>query len=76
MVQTAPEIIPVIITSEASPQKNISITEDVSFKEESLCEIAGTPAGRTSPIIHTKKTKSILGKTLDFRDKKKCADEW
>lgn len=59
-----------------TPKKqNTSITEDGN-KEESLCEIQGTPTGRLSPIIQSKKTKNNIGKSTDFREKKKLPDDW
>ncbi|CAH0691694.1 unnamed protein product [Spodoptera exigua] len=56
-----------------------SSLEDVSFREESESEIEGTPtAGRISPIIPIKKLKGTTAVTTssDFRDKKKCPDNW
>ncbi|XP_021184513.3 uncharacterized protein LOC110372247 [Helicoverpa armigera] len=53
-----------------------SSCEDLSFREESVSEIEGTPTGRVSPIIQSKKLKSSLVTSTDFRDKKKCPDTW
>lgn len=57
-----------------------SSLEDVSFREESESEIEGTPTtGRFSPIIPMKKLKSTtttVATSSDFRDKKKCPDNW
>lgn len=57
-----------------------SSLEDVSFREESESEIEGTPTtGRFSPIIPMKKLKSTtttVTTSSDFRDKKKCPDNW
>uniref|UniRef100_A0A2A4J4I1 DNA endonuclease activator Ctp1 C-terminal domain-containing protein n=1 Tax=Heliothis virescens TaxID=7102 RepID=A0A2A4J4I1_HELVI len=53
-----------------------SSCEDLSFREESVSEIEGTPTGRVSPIIQMKKLKSSLVTSSDFRDKKKCPDIW
>lgn len=58
---------------------NKSIEENVSMKEESLNEIEGTPTGRTSPIIQSKKSRNstkTLGKSSDHREKTKCPDNW
>ncbi|XP_049873003.1 uncharacterized protein LOC126371716 isoform X2 [Pectinophora gossypiella] len=62
-----------------TPKKELN-SQDVSIKDESICEIDGTP-GRTSPIIHSKKLKSSssvssLSGSSDSRDKKKCPDSW
>ncbi|XP_063384203.1 uncharacterized protein LOC134670332 isoform X2 [Cydia fagiglandana] len=50
--------------------------ESPSFTEacndESVSEIEGTPTGRTSPIIVSRKARN----TLDYREKKKCPDNW
>ncbi|KAI5646631.1 hypothetical protein NE865_01565 [Phthorimaea operculella] len=64
-----------------SPKKELNTSlEDVSFKDESVSEIDGTP-GRTSPIIPSKKLKnsssiSSSGVSTDSREKKKCPDNW
>ncbi|XP_059057990.1 uncharacterized protein LOC131851468 [Achroia grisella] len=61
-----------------SPEIEEAKLVDNSFKEESLVEIEGTPTGRKSPIIHTRKLNTIVNKTnsSDYRDKKKCPDNW
>lgn len=58
-------------SKDSSKEAEVSITEDVSFKEESVCEIEGTPTGRTSPIIQTRKTTKS-----NLKDKKKCPNDW
>lgn len=56
-------------------EKN-SLNEDLSFNDDSVSEIEGTPTGRTSPIIQTKKMKTTLFNSSDVRDKKKCPESW
>ncbi|KAJ8721877.1 hypothetical protein PYW08_004279 [Mythimna loreyi] len=65
-------------TSPISIKKEVhSSLEDLSFRDESVSEIEGTPTtGRTSPIIQMKKFKSSLVTSTDVRDKKKCPDNW
>ncbi|XP_063623931.1 uncharacterized protein LOC134795969 isoform X1 [Cydia splendana] len=50
--------------------------ESPSFTEacndESVSEIEGTPTGRTSPIIVSRKARNAS----DYREKKKCPDNW
>ncbi|KAJ2948920.1 hypothetical protein O0L34_g5855 [Tuta absoluta] len=63
-----------------SPKKGLDTSlEDVSFRDESVSEIEGTP-GRTSPIIQSKKMKNCSsissGTSTDSREKKKCPDNW
>lgn len=69
-----------------SPKKEFSTSlEDVSFKDDSVSEIEGTP-GRTSPIIQSKKlrssssvsspARSVTSASYDLGDKKKCPDNW
>ncbi|CAD0201499.1 unnamed protein product [Chrysodeixis includens] len=53
-----------------------SSNEDLSFNDDSVSEIEGTPTGRSSPIIQTKKMKTTLVNTSDVRDKKKCPESW
>ncbi|XP_047991841.1 uncharacterized protein LOC125230653 [Leguminivora glycinivorella] len=47
-----------------------SYTEAVN--DESVSEIEGTPTGRTSPIIVSRKARQAS----DYREKKKCPDNW
>ncbi|XP_063364133.1 uncharacterized protein LOC134652864 [Cydia amplana] len=47
-----------------------SFTEAVN--DESVSEIEGTPTGRTSPIIVSRKARNAS----DYREKKKCPDNW
>ncbi|KAM3962673.1 uncharacterized protein ACR2FA_003301 [Aphomia sociella] len=77
------EPVPIKIEPESqvySPEKLSPIAADVSVKEESLLEIEGTPTGRVSPIIQTRKFHSgtNISKTnsSDFKEKKKCPDSW
>ncbi|RVE44691.1 hypothetical protein evm_010649 [Chilo suppressalis] len=62
---------------ECSIKKELSDSfQNVSFKEESLIEIEGTP-GRTSPIIQSIKIRNGLNNhSSDYRDKKKCPEDW
>ncbi|XP_075977513.1 uncharacterized protein LOC142977494 isoform X2 [Anticarsia gemmatalis] len=54
-------------------KKELGSNEDLSSANESISEIEGTPTGRTSPIIQTKKLKNSMVATVD---KKKCPDNW
>lgn len=65
------KVSPINIKKEAN-----SSNEDLSFNDDSVSEIEGTPTGRTSPIIQTKKMKTTLVNTSDIRDKKKCPETW
>ncbi|XP_063536133.1 uncharacterized protein LOC134745929 isoform X2 [Cydia strobilella] len=47
-----------------------SFTEAIN--DESVSEIEGTPTGRTSPIIVSRKARNAS----DYREKKKCPDNW
>ncbi|CAB3261187.1 unnamed protein product [Arctia plantaginis] len=59
-----------------TPKKELhSSNEDFSIRDESVSEIEGTPTGRHSPIIQTKKLKNSMVTTFD-REKKKCPDSW
>ncbi|XP_031766276.2 uncharacterized protein LOC113520519 isoform X2 [Galleria mellonella] len=60
-----------------SPESEAPKLDDMLIKEESLMEIEGTPTGRKSPIIQTRKFSSItnINKT-NSSDKKKCPDSW
>lgn len=56
-----------------TPKKEAnSSNEDLSYNDESVSEIEGTPTGRHSPIIQTKKLKNSMVPT----EKKKCPETW
>ncbi|XP_063825919.1 uncharacterized protein LOC135075405 [Ostrinia nubilalis] len=63
-----------------TPKKELDSTTDitdVTMKDESVSEIEGTPTGRTSPIIQSRKMKNgCVSSSSDHRDKKKCPDSW
>nr|XP_053609082.1 uncharacterized protein LOC128674529 [Plodia interpunctella] len=60
-----------------SPDKDTLLSSNVDVKEESVLEIEGTPTGRTSPIIQPKKLRNgLTSNSSDFRDKKKCPNDW
>ncbi|KAL0839071.1 hypothetical protein ABMA28_017053 [Loxostege sticticalis] len=64
--------------SPLTPKKELfDSTTDVSMKDESVSEIEGTPTGRTSPIIQSRKPRNgCVTSSSDYRDKKKCPDSW
>lgn len=60
-----------------SPKKEIFSPIPDPVKDESVSEIEGTPTGRTSPIIQSRKLRnSSAANSSDLRDKKKCPDNW
>lgn len=57
-----------------TPKKELdSPDEKLPCTDESVSEIEGTPTGRSSPIIHSKKMKAHI---IPDRDKKKCPGTW
>ncbi|XP_038209688.1 uncharacterized protein LOC119830679 isoform X2 [Zerene cesonia] len=56
-----------------SPKKEI--LHERSVQDESVSEIEGTPTGRKSPIISSRKMKSNTSNGLSL-SKKKCPDTW
>lgn len=61
-----------------TPKKESSNpTSDFLVRDESVSEIEGTPTGRTSPIIQSRRLRNCsTPNSKDLRDKKKCPENW
>ncbi|KAI8436555.1 hypothetical protein MSG28_010082 [Choristoneura fumiferana] len=61
-------------TNRITPKKEVFSEITDVLNNESVSEIDGTPTGRTSPVILSKKYRNATAS--DSREKKKCPDNW